>query len=227
MPASGFVGLRIKSGTVHFSTPVPLGVSPIVVPSAATVTLTLTLDHATATTGSGPGADARWRRLHTPDKASFTFTISGASLTSAGNASFTAFGTTLKFVHQKLPAHFDPVFGRVDFPYSHNHPDFAVDSSHSSLATFAGKASIFGAAWSLPITIADPGSLGAAAGSGGVAIGLVPGLSVQWTGRETPADCGACVLLVEPGLLAVGGFDCTAPRTSSNPSACGRIPRSD
>jgi hypothetical protein len=214
VPASGFVGLRIKSGTVSFGTTVPLGVSPIVVPATATVTIALTLDPATASTGSGPGADARAAPVSTPDKVTFTFTTSGANLTGADDASLTAFGTTLKLKHQLLPAHYDPVFGRVDFPYAQDRPDFAVAASHSTLATFAGQAVIFGAAWSLPITLAGAGSLGAAAGAGGVAIGLVPGLTVQWTGRDAPADCGACVLLVEPGLLAVGGFTARAPNVA-------------
>ena len=39
VPAGGFVGLRIKSGSVDFGAPVPLGVSPIVVPAAASLTL--------------------------------------------------------------------------------------------------------------------------------------------------------------------------------------------
>jgi hypothetical protein len=80
-PASGFVGLRIKSGLVNLSTTVPIGASPIVVPSTATVTLTLLLDPAAAATGSGPGADARAAAVTTPDNVTFTFTTSGASLT--------------------------------------------------------------------------------------------------------------------------------------------------
>jgi hypothetical protein len=214
VPASGFVGLRIKSGTVSFGSSVPLGVSPIVVPAAATVIVALTLDPATASPGSGPGADARAALVGTPENVTFTFTTSGASLTGANDASLTAFGTTLKLNHQLLPAHFDPVFGRVDFPYAPDRPDFPVSASHSTLATFARQTAIFGAAWSLPITLAAASSLGAAAGAGGVAIGLVPGLTVQWTGRDAPADCGACVLLVEPGLLTVGGFTARAPNVA-------------
>ncbi len=206
VPSSSFVGLRIKSGTVSLGTTVPLGASPITVPAATTVTLTLTLDPAMATTGSGPGADARAAAVTTPSLVTFTLAAAGVSLTSAGDASVSAFGTTRALKLAAPAAHYDPVFGRVDFPFAPDRPDFAVTSSHSDLATFAGSAAIFGAAWSLPVTIADPASLGAAAGAGGVALGLLPGLTVQWTGRDAPADCGACVVLVEPGLLAVGGF---------------------
>jgi len=39
----------------------------------------------------------------------------------------------------------------------------------------------------------------------------VPGLAVHWSGHDAPAACGPCVLLIEPGLLAVGGFTASAP----------------
>jgi hypothetical protein len=210
VPALSFVGLRIESGTVSLGTTVPLSVSPIIVPASATVTLALTLNSAAVPTGSGPGADARAASVTTPTSVTFTFSPSGGSLTGADDASLTAFGTALKLKRQILPAHYDPVFGRVDFPYAPDQPDFAVITCHSNLATFVGKAAIFGAAWSLPITIADAGSLGAAAGAGGVAVGLEPGLGVQRTGGDAPADCGISVLLVEPGLLAVGGVTARA-----------------
>ncbi|HEX6440827.1 MAG TPA: hypothetical protein VF007_01480, partial [Stellaceae bacterium] len=210
VPASAFVGLRIKGGTVGFGTTVALGVSPIIVPATATVTLDLILDPPPPATGSGPGADARGAHVQTPARVTFTFTAAGGALSSADDAAFGAFGTDLTLKREALPAHYDPVFGRVDFPYAADRPDFAVAVSHSTLATFAGTAPIFGAAWSLPVSITDAGSLGAASGAGGVAIGLSPDLKVQWTGREGPAHCSSCVLLVEPGLLAVGGFGARA-----------------
>jgi hypothetical protein len=210
VPASAFVGLRIKGGTVSFGTSIGLGVSPIVVPATAVVTLALTLDPATPPTGSGPGADARAAHVQTPARVTFTFTAVGGALSSADDVALGAFGTELNLQLEPLPAHYDPVFGRVNFPYSTDRPDVAIDVSYSTLATFAGMAAISGAAWSLPVSIADAGSLGAAGGAGGVAIGLVPGLNVQWTGRDQPADCGACLLLVEPGLLAVGGLTARA-----------------
>ena len=206
VPAGGFVGLRIKSGSVDFGAPVPLGVSPIVVPAAASLTLSLVLDPAVAPAGSGSGGDARAAVAVTPAAVTFDLTAAAGTLTTAGDASLTAFGTTVALKRQGPAAHFDPVFGRVDFPFTASPASFAVASSHSTLATFTGSATIFGAAWSLPITTSAPSTLGAAAGAGGVAIGLLPGLGVAWAGHPAPADCGACVLLAEPGLLSVGGF---------------------
>ena len=205
VPADSFVGLRIKSGSVDFGAPAPVGVSPIVVPAAA-LTLSLVLDPAVAPAGSGPGGDARAAVAVTPAAVVFDLTATAGTLTSAGDASLTAFGAIIALQRQGPSAHFDPVFGRVDFPFAASTANFAVASSHSTLATFTASAKIFGAAWSLPITTSAPSTLGAAAGAGGVAIGLLPGLGVAWAGHPAPADCGACVLLVEPGLLSVGGF---------------------
>jgi hypothetical protein len=210
VPASSFVGLRIKSGTVSFGATTPLGSAPIIVPAASTLTLTLALDPAASASGSGPGSDARAAQVITPTRVTFRFTAAGASLSAAGNATLTAFGTTLKLVRQPTAAHYDPLFGRVDFPFAHDLADFAVASSQSTLATFAGMAPIFGAAWSLPVTITTPDSLAAATGAGGLAVGLRPGVTVQWTGRDAPADCGLSVLVVEPGFLAIGGLEASA-----------------
>jgi hypothetical protein len=210
VPASSFVGLRIKSGTVSFGATNPLGSTPIIVPAASTLTLTLTLDPATPLSGSGPGADARTAQVVTPAQVTFRFTAAGGGLSTAGNATLTAFGTTLKLVRQPAAAHYDPLFGRVDFPFAHDLADFAMASSQSTLVTLAGTAPIFGAAWSLAVTITTPDSLAAAGGAGGLAVGLQPGVTVQWTGRDAPADCGLSVLVAEPEFLAIGGLGASA-----------------
>jgi hypothetical protein len=216
LPAPGFVGLRIKGGTINLGSSVPLGVSPIVMAAAATVALTLVLDPATASAGGGPGEDARAAAVSTPSEVTLTFAAAAVSLTSAGNASITAFGATLALTLQGPTAHYDPVFGRIDFPFVATQPGLTVASSLSTLATFAGSATLFGAAWSLPIDTSDATSLGAAAGAGGVALGLLPGLTARWTGRTAPAACGTCVLLVEPGLLAVGGLTAQAANVAQS-----------
>nr|WP_294521788.1 hypothetical protein [uncultured Rhodopila sp.] len=210
-PAGSFVGLRIKSGTVAFGSSVAVSVSPIVVPATATLSLTLTLDPATPPGGSGPGGDARAAAAVTPATVTFDLSPTAGTLTAAGNASITAFGTTIALTRNASAAHFDPVFGRVDFPFAATPATFAVASRHSTLATFAGAAPIFGAAWSLPISTSAPATLGTAAGAGGCALGLSPGLTVTWNGPPAPVACGACVLLVEPGLLSVGGLTAQAP----------------
>ena len=170
----------------------------------------MTLDPAAVSAGAGPGADARASLVTTPAQITLTFTATGGVLSAASDATLTAFGTTLKLTRQPIAAHYDALFGRVDFPFLPDQSSFAIAASHSTLAIFGGAASIFGAAWSLPLTIGTPGSLGTAAGAGGLALGLNPGLNMHWSGRDAPAECGFCVLMAEPGLLAVGGLGARA-----------------
>ncbi len=205
VPANSFVGLRIKSGTVNFGTAVPLGTSPIVCPAGAVLTVSLTLEPAPVPAGSGPGADARAAKVIVPTQVTLTLSATSATLTSTGAVSITAFGTTVAMKQQGTAGHFNPVFGRVDFPFTHTPANFTAVASHGTLATFTGTAAISGAAWSLPITTSAPTSLGAASGAGGVSLNLQAGLSVTWTDHPSPAQCGVCVLLAEPGLLALGG----------------------
>src|SRR5262249_57241170 len=87
----------------------------------------------------------------------------------------------------------------------------------STLATVTGEAPILEAAWSLPVTVASPTTLGAAAGAGGIGLRLDRGLEAQWAGRDTVAACGPSTLLVEPGVVALAGPSARArerpPRT--------------
>ena len=214
-PASGYAGLRIKSGMLSFGTTILLGGTPITVPAGST--LTLTLDPAVGPAGSGPGADARAAQVTTPAEVSFTFAPAGGRLSAADDAALTVFGTAVGLSWQAADASYDPSFGRIGFPFQADVSDLTIASSHSALTIFAGTASISGAAWSLPVTIAQVGGLSAASGAGGVALGLSPGLQVQWTGRDAAAECGACVLVAEPGLLAVQGL----ARAANTPQAIG------
>jgi hypothetical protein len=58
-PAGGYTGLRIKSGTLTFSSAVAQTAKGIIVPPAITATLILRLDPPTPTAGTGPGGPMR------------------------------------------------------------------------------------------------------------------------------------------------------------------------
>jgi hypothetical protein len=212
-PASSYVGLRIKRGTLSFGTTIALGGTPITVPAGVTVTLTLTLDPAAEPAGSGPGADARAAQVITPAQVRFTFTPTGGWLSAADDAALTAFGTAVRLTWQPAAASYDALFGRIDFRFLHDVSDLSIADDYSTLSTFAGTAPISGAAWSVPVTVGQADALGAASGAGGVALGLGPGLQVLWPGRDTAAECGPCVLIAEPGLFAIEGLSASAANT--------------
>lgn len=204
-PDGSFAGLRIKSGVVGFGGLVSLAGSTVPLSAAALVTLTLVLDPQQVTVGGGPGADARTAVVITPAEVTISLLPGEAKLVNATDMSLIAFGSTCGLKLTDMAPRYDTVFGRVEFPFTPSSSAFAVARSLSSLMSLSGSAEISTGAWSLAVTTA-PSKLGVAAGAGGCAVTLLPGLSARWLGRDAPAECDRCVLLVEPGLLAIGGL---------------------
>ena len=154
---------------------------------------------------SGPGADARAATVTVPAQVTLTLSATAGTMTSTGPVSITAFATTVGMQQQGTAGQFDSVFGRVEFPFTPAPTNFTVAVTHATLATFSGTAAdlqrgVVSAGHHLSANDARGGG-----GAGGVALNLQAGLSVTWTGHPAPAQCGACVLLVEPGVLTVGG----------------------
>src|SRR5215472_14661508 len=216
-PFSGYVGLRIGKATVTFGSVVALSDPQIVVPANANVIATLELDAPRPPAGAGPGIDARQTQLKLPTQVTFTFSANGATLTQMDEASVTVFGARVALKLDGGAANYDGILGRVAIPCRHDSASLRV-LTHSTLATVTGEAPILEAAWSLPVTVASPTTLGAAAGAGGIGLRLDRGLEAQWAGRDTVAACGPSTLLVEPGVVVLAG---TKARAVNKPQ---RIP---
>ena len=199
----GWCGLRISGGTIHFGSTVTLSASPIVVPPFATVTVELQLDPPAAPTGAGPGSDARQLQLDLPSTLIVEFGPTGATVIDAAPGSTTLYGQSVTFRLGAGPAAYDTVLGRIDVPFDADVSTFAVAQCQSTLVTMAGAAPVTSAAWSLPITLGSPDSLGVAAGDGGFALALGSGLTLTWDGAAHVATAKASILLVEPGAITV------------------------
>src|SRR5262249_23726011 len=59
-----------------------------------------------------------------------------------------------------------------------------------------------------------PETLGVGEGAGGIALALASGVNMLWDGRTSPADCGDCELVADPGRLTLAGL---AARTTTLP----------
>ena len=212
-PVAGYVGLRIKAGFVEFGTPLNVSVSPVIIPANATVVLQIELDSPTAFAGHGPGEDARRAHVHVPRTATFAFTPTGALVPTVDAAELVAFGQTLALRRSMAPPSFDALLGRVSIAMESDVSQsvFTVGECLSTLVTLAGDAPIRAAAWSLPVTLAGPGSFGTASGAGGLAVQLDPGLRMDWGGRLVPAPCNAAALLIAPGQIALVGTSASTP----------------
>jgi hypothetical protein len=187
-------------------------VSPIVISGGIAVTLTLKLVAATANNLVDNTS------IQTPPDVIFSFSATGSGVFSADNSSLTAFGTTIKLSFASSSGQYDAVFGRLLFPLLPDNGTFSVVTSTSQIAKFSGSAKISIAAWSVPVTIATPTTLGSAAGAGGTSLSLAAGVEVLAAGRSIPVECGACVLLVDSTMLAVGGTAATAPNSAQTAS---------
>ena len=214
-PEDGFVGLRILGGSVKFSRPFVIdGSSPILLPRFSRILLDVNLDIPVQPAGSGPGADARAAVVSPPTTAVFLFEPSGAILNAAAAASLTAFGTQCRLTFSAAPAAFDFVLGRLGFPFTQDATTFPIGESQSTLFRLSGAGAVTGAQWSIPVTTGSPETLGAAAGAGGIALTLASGINMLWDGRTSPADCGDCELVADPGTLTLAGL---AARTTALP----------
>jgi hypothetical protein len=202
-PANGFTGLEITGGTLTLGTVVATSGSPIVVPASVSMTLALKLAQGAAATGTGSGADARAQTLVTPAQVTIRLDASGATFSGVGSAKLTVFGTTYDFTFTATHAAFDAVLGRLALPASVTPAAVAIAGVKSTLFMPAGKVPIVVAGWSLPVATANPASLGAASGAGGLGFLLADGVHAAWHEREPATQLGLSILLALPGLLTL------------------------
>lgn len=204
-PAGGYAGIAITGGTLRFSTAVKSSAAGIEVPAATKVTLTLKLGGQAGPTGGGePGADGGATVASVPAQVTFVFTSSGGQVTAAGDASVTAYGSTISLKFEPSTPVFETALGQILVPFSPQSPTFAVQSVLSDLFQPSGTAPVVGAAWALPVAVTAPAQLGAAASAGLLALVLGPGLLAKWQGSTGgPASLGPVFLECAGGMLAL------------------------
>jgi hypothetical protein len=204
-PAGAYSGLRIKGGRLRLSSAPTVSGLTLTTVASARVTLELELDPAaSAPPAASPGKDAIASTVTVSPHVVFVFTAAGGTLRSADDAALKAFGAAFTLARKTGAASFDATINRVLLPFSCEPGDFVVGSSQSPLCTIAGKAPITAAAWALPIAIAPPAQLGAAAGAGALALYTGPGLQSNWRGRKGPlVALGPSIVFAEVNRLAV------------------------
>jgi hypothetical protein len=202
-PLGSYTGLRIKSGTLTFSHSLAASGNEIVVPAAVTCTLALKLDPGTVPSGSGPGEDARLADDDVPKTVTFVFSAAGAKITSVGKARVKVYGSIVKVEPTTDPPVYVADASRIFVPAKTDETSFTVADVRSDEFLPAGQAEISGTAWTLPVAVVSPASLGNAAGAGGLALILADGLTLKWKGQPTPTPAGPVTLIVETGLITL------------------------
>lgn len=208
-----YTGLKVSGGSLDLTQKADLDNGQIVITLGTSATLQLKLDQNKAGAPSkAAGFDATNATVKLPESLTLKFNAASGQLT-ASDASCKVFGCAAEFTFSNsAPVWLGPM-GQILVPYSVQtlgvQPDtFEILSSDSKLCRFAGRAKLkAGSGWLLPAAKVLPSQLGAAAGTGALAIAVREGLRADWKGlKGSQTKLNKPGLIVEPGMLTVLDF---------------------
>lgn len=199
--AGTWVGVTVNSGVISGAAPTPGPDGVLVVRDGDTLTLELDLAAPAPASGTGPGEDAREADVRLPAHASLTLAPAGGTVTAVGDALVTAYGVTVRLSAPAGPTRFVPALGSLLVPMSPDPGHWEPAAHASSLVALSEGGSVNEAGWALPVTVADPATLGAAGGAGGLAL-LVDDLTLTFA-ADVSVPMGTAWLLAQPGLLTL------------------------
>ena len=198
-PAGNFVGLQIDRGQIQLGTFIVSTPSSVinVLSSVVRVTLFPTLN-------TTPPAGELLMDVKMPDTVVFEFKPTGGTLVGAGDASFTVFSTTAVQLQYTtpVPADFDPVFNRINFPFVAHVSKLNFTDSATRLVKFtATDVPILRIVWNLPGKAGTAATLGNVIGDGSLAVYLDTGLEATveaYGDGSIQIECGPSLLFLTP-----------------------------
>lgn len=204
-PAGGYAGIAISGGTLEFSRAATATPAGLEVATATTLTLIVTLAAQQGPTGGGvPGADGGAVVANMPATVTFAFTQTGAQITAAGDASLTAYGSTVALHFESAAPAYEATLGQILVPFKPDTASFSALAVLSTLFEVTGTAKVDGGAWAIPVAVTAPAQLGAAASPGLLAVVLGEGLKANWPGASGGStDLGLVFLEASAGLLGL------------------------
>jgi hypothetical protein len=214
-PAGAYCGVRIKRGKLRLGSPASMTSGNLDLQPAARAVLELELDPPRHDDpASGPGIDASRCSVELPAHVVLEILPGTARLVSATSAHAEIYGSSLSFEHESGPAEYDPLIDRVVLPLravvtnADTAGRYAIRSARSALYQPSGEAPLTGGGWALPLAVADPGSLGEAAGAGALLVRVGRGLRCSYRGLEGgEIRLLSAELMVEPNRLLVASSD--------------------
>lgn len=224
-PAGSWTGIQVSGGTVSFSGAVTGTGNEIMVPSGVTVDLNVNTASQPPGTGTGPGQDSRDAIVEVP--ASFRLSVGATAqmtLDPAEVARLSAFGFGTNLTPAAGPVAYNPALNVLAVPLTAQTSPFTVGSVKATAFSLAGAAPITAAAWTLPVAVIDPASLGAASGAGSLMLGLGPGLTGTWLGQATAVPLMQALLVADPVSLAVLTADAQGDLVLQQPALPGTEP---
>ncbi|MGZ3195915.1 MAG: hypothetical protein ACXWI1_02195 [Croceibacterium sp.] len=200
----GFTGFSITGGTLASSAPLSLQNGVYVAPAGATLTLKCTLAPAPVPAGpAAPGADALAARFMPPLNITIVFKQSSAVLQAVGDASATAYGSSVAMHYGQQPPVSAPGLPQIVIPFAPAPANFAFATVASTLFTPSGTGSISHAGWGLPLAATAIASLPETAGPGVGVLQLHTGAALKTQVAPTPAPVSDWIIEIATGSLFV------------------------
>ena len=206
-PVGTYVGLRIRNGSLAFSTaPVEVG-GRLTMPAGARCSIDLNLEptQQPAPAESQAGSDAASAQLTTPDRFAFDLQAGHARATAITRAEWNVYGDSLQFewIEGSTPT-YEASLSSVLIPFRPSAGTFSVRLCRSPFVRLDGQAAIEESGWSLPVASVDPANPPEAAGVGGLALRTGDHLTLSWRGlRDGPIQLRMPWIAAGPGTLAI------------------------
>ncbi|MFJ7250300.1 hypothetical protein ACIQWA_37460 [Kitasatospora sp. NPDC098652] len=216
-PGDGWVGLRVRSGTLDVDAAPQLVDGQLTVPAGADLRLNVILDPPAGPgpgTGplTGPGAEAADTTAGFPVNALFLLEPSAGSV-SIPNASLTVYGSSFTLRPAPGPPAYDQDSSRLLIPFTPTPDRLAIARTRADLFTPSGTAALARAAWALPVVGSTLDGLGEADGTGKLLLSVKDGLTASWPGLDGgPAVLGPVDVLTDGRTLSLGCPRATARR---------------
>lgn len=185
-PDNYYCGLTVSGGFLRLSQVIAGENNKITIPTGIEVSVELDLEQPEIAEQSPDehGIDVKESKIDLPKKFAFTFSHTTKTF-SAEKASWDLFGQKIKFDFDTTqPMRWEQLLNRIAIPYKADVAELDVQKSKSPFCTITGRAPIVSSAWLLSTTAIDINAPLQAEGIGAMAVGVIEGLNVTYSGLK-------------------------------------------
>lgn len=206
-PPGLYSGIRIKGGTIRFSSPPDLSSDEVVLPASHSCDIELELDPPKG--GAKARNDLAAASFSPPRRIAVGIRASGATIKAIDKGKMGVYGAKLILSPDASPARYIAELNRLAIPMSVDQAELTVGAVESPLFEPQGQAAIGTASLALPAAPIDPAHLGEASGVGSFLLELGSGLGATWRNQARAVLLNKVELMLDADRLAVSAA--TAP----------------
>jgi hypothetical protein len=206
-PAGLYSGMRIKGGTLRFSSPPDLSSDEVVLPASLSCDIELELDPPKG--GAKARNDLAAATFSPPRRLAVGIRASGATIKAIDKGKMGVYGANLVLTPDASPARYIAELNRLAIPMSADQTELTIGAVQSPLFEPQRKATIDAASLALPAAPIDPAQLGEASGVGSFLLELESGLGATWRNEARAVRLNKVELMLDADRLAASAA--TAP----------------